>query len=213
MWKGQLTTIFGLMLAVGTAVVGGLATGIIPPDFLPQLVKGVFALMMVIGGAGVGYFGKDYNVTGGTVRNPDVPLGKDIGPMILLLLIPLVLLSGCTRLPLSMEAKVDLANTIATAKALKPKCEGGDNSACTTMLAVEQRVIGKLAASIEGSDPNYAGYVGRLASAEYRLEILKADRLASHCRLNCPTDPNFCRNALNLYPVLQRLQAGAAGTN
>ena len=130
MWKGQLTTIFGLMLAIGTAVVGGLATGIIPPDFLPQWVKGVFALMMVIGGAGVGYFGKDYNITGGTIRNPD---GEDrtLSKLVLLLILPCILLAGCNGVCwMSPQYKATITRESEVINQLNVRCQTGDPNAC-----------------------------------------------------------------------------------
>lgn len=143
-----------------------------------------------------------------SIRNP---LAGNIGGMVLLLLLPCILMAGCTRLPLSTAARGELAATSATAKALMPACQSGDDGACATMLAVEQKTLRHLASSIEGSDPNCKGYVGWMASSAYKEQILKADLLASYAMEKCPTDPNFCRLGVNLVPVIERLQSAAAG--
>lgn len=59
-WK---TTVFGLMAAIGGAVLTGLATGFIDPGDLPKWVKGVAGLLSVIGTAGIGFFARDNNKT------------------------------------------------------------------------------------------------------------------------------------------------------
>lgn len=53
------TSTFGLIGAIGTAVVGAMAMGLIDPADLPKWVRGVAALMMVIGGAGTGFTARD----------------------------------------------------------------------------------------------------------------------------------------------------------
>lgn len=55
-WK---TSLFGLMAAIGAAIVGALATGVMDPHDFPLWLKKVALLMAVIGGAGTGFFARD----------------------------------------------------------------------------------------------------------------------------------------------------------
>jgi len=72
-WK---TSLFGLLAAIGAAVLAGLATGIIDANDLPKWVRGVAALMSVIGTAGTGFFARDNDVTSEQVAASKVDAAK-----------------------------------------------------------------------------------------------------------------------------------------
>lgn len=65
-WK---TTVFGLMAAIGAAVVAAIMTDVIDVSGLPKWVKGVAGLMSVIGTAGLGFFARDNDKTSEQVGN------------------------------------------------------------------------------------------------------------------------------------------------
>jgi hypothetical protein len=59
-WK---TSVFGLMAAIGAAIVGAMQIGAIDAATLPAWVKGVATLMSVIGTAAIGFFARDNDKT------------------------------------------------------------------------------------------------------------------------------------------------------
>lgn len=92
-WK---TTVFGLMGAIGAAVLGALSEKLIDPTTLPSWVRSVAALMSVIGTAGVGVFARDNNKTSEQVNagKPGGGLGGGVVGLVFLLLLALVVWAG-----------------------------------------------------------------------------------------------------------------------
>ena len=64
-WK---TTLFGLLAAIGGAVLAGISAGVIDASELPKWVKGVAGMLSVIGSAGVGLFARDNDKTSEDVK-------------------------------------------------------------------------------------------------------------------------------------------------
>src|SRR5262245_21448585 len=94
-WK---TTVFGLMAAIGGAVLAGISTGVIDASHLPGWVKGVAGLLSVIGTAGVGVFARDNNKTSEDVGAHDKSGGASISLLLLMAAIASALVflaAGC----------------------------------------------------------------------------------------------------------------------
>ncbi len=64
-WK---TSLFGLMAAIGGAVLAGISTGIIDATEMPRWIKGAAGILSVIGSAGVGVFARDNDKTSEDVK-------------------------------------------------------------------------------------------------------------------------------------------------
>lgn len=57
------TLVFGLLTAVGGAILGAYTTGLIDPGSLPVWIKSIAVLMTVIGPAGLGVVARDDKVS------------------------------------------------------------------------------------------------------------------------------------------------------
>jgi hypothetical protein len=80
-WK---TSIFGLMTAIGAALVAAFATGVIDAAEFPKWVKQLAVLMSIIGPAGMGWAARDNKVTSEQVKENEQKM-KDNGTNTLML--------------------------------------------------------------------------------------------------------------------------------
>lgn len=93
-WK---TSLFGLTAAIGAAIVGAFATGVMDPHDFPLWLKKVALLMAVIGGAGTGFFARDNDKSSeqvGAGGQGKVDITK-ISVLLLLCCLVAVLFAGC----------------------------------------------------------------------------------------------------------------------
>ena len=104
-WK---TTLFGLMAAIGGAVLAGTSTGLMDISHLPAWVKDVAGLLSVIGTAGIGFSARDNDKSSEDVgikaSGPAPSVSSSVTKASLLLagllaLFPLGLLTGCSSTP------------------------------------------------------------------------------------------------------------------
>jgi hypothetical protein len=117
-WK---TSLFGLLAAIGAAVLAGLSTGIIDPATLPPWVKSAAALLSVIGTAGTGFFARDNDKTsedvGAKPAATPVPINRI--PIFLLAGVLCLGFTGCSSTPARIAYNTAAAPAITVDHAMQ----------------------------------------------------------------------------------------------
>lgn len=106
------TTIFGLLAAIGAAVLAGIQTGAIDATHLPSWLKGVAGLLSVLGTAGLGISARDNNKTSeqvGATPGTNIPIRTLVGLLILSVLGVWLMLSAvsCGTTPAAKATQVE----------------------------------------------------------------------------------------------------------
>lgn len=122
------------------------------------------------------------------------------------------MVAGCASLQLSKEAKSELELALGDCGELYPSCQGGNQAACLKCLEIEYQFFTALDSSIDGTDPNYAGWVAWGTSTEQKNKINRVQIIADRAYHECLNgDPNFCKLAVELYTSLERVESASTG--